>query len=121
MSHVDVLQDGVAAVTWEPVVGLVRLVDHVPSDSHPSYIGVGTVTRLSSRVAKLSGFAGEIKRRHMWLICQLLIRQGYEFAYIDRAAGHVMPWGEVIDGGDWSGFWRVDLAEMRGRRKGDNQ
>lgn len=119
MSHVDVIDDGTAAVTWEPMVGVVRMIDHVPHETHPSYQSIGHVTRMSESVAKLSGFSGHLSRRHMWLLCDLLRRQGYTAAYMQRAASHAMPWGREIPDGDWAGWWRVDLAEMRGRRRSD--
>lgn len=112
MHHLD---DGVAAITYEDRGGTLRALACIPAedDDMPKYIAVGEVTRLSADIAKLHAFAGEMSRRHMRLIARLLLDQGYRIAYIDRANGHIMPLATRITDGDWAGWWRLDLVELR--------
>ncbi len=116
------VDDGMCALTWESVVGVVRLLDSLPGPvpgTTPAYRTCGHALRLSSTIVKLYGFSGTLSRRQMWLICDLLRRQGYAIAYIERAAGHSIPWGECIESGDWAGTWRVNLDAIIGRRRTD--
>lgn len=112
MRHLD---DGVAAITYEDRGGTLRALAGIPAEDEelPKYIAVGEVTRLNADIAKLHAFAGEMSRRHMRLIARLLLDQGYRLAYIDRADGHVMPFATRITAGDWVGWWRLDLVELR--------
>lgn len=111
----QVLDDGRVAISYEPRGGTIRVLPGVPSDddSHPDYISVGQADHLHSSLVKLHGFRGDITRRHMRLIVRLLLEQGYRVAYIDRAAGRVMPMATRIDSGDWAGWWRLDLVAIR--------
>ena len=65
------------------------------------------------RNRQASCFLGDMSRRHMRLIVRLLLDQGYRIAYIDRADGHVIPFATRITSGDWAGWWRLDLVELR--------
>jgi hypothetical protein len=118
MSHEMMLHDGEVAVTWESIAGIVRVLDHVPVGPHPDYVAVGVVMRLSPDIVKLAGFSGRLNRQQMWLIARMLLGQGFKVAYVDRAAGRIMPNGEQITSGDWVGFWRVDLTQATERRRG---
>ncbi len=110
------LDDGRVAITYEDRGGTLRALQSIPDDAdkRPPYVAVGELTRLSDSVAKLHAFAGErLDRRHMRLIVRLLLEQGYRVVYVDRAGGHIMPFAEQIEDGDWEGWWRIDLARVR--------
>ena len=111
-----VLDDGRVAITFEPRGGTIRALPGLPSGEHPAYIAVGEVTHLADGIVKLHAFAGQLSRRHMRLIVQLLVEQEYRVAYVDRAAGRVMPMAEQIEQGDWKGWWRIDLISTIERR-----
>ena len=112
MRHLD---DGVAAITYEDRGGTLRALSEIPEDddSHPDFVAVGEITRLNGEIAKIHAFWGDMSRRHMRLIVRLLLDQGYRIAYIDRADGHVIPFATRITSGDWAGWWRLDLVELR--------
>ena len=103
------IDDGGVAITIESRGGTIRAIPGLIDGEHPPYIAVGEVTGLSGGIVKLHAFAGQLSRRHMRLILRLLLRQGYHTAYIDRAAGHVIPLATRIESGDWAGWWRLDL------------
>ncbi|MCB1890358.1 MAG: hypothetical protein KDH20_22320 [Rhodocyclaceae bacterium] len=107
------IDDGRVAISYEDRGGTIRAIDHVPGDDHPDYVAVCEVTRLSADIVKLHAASGAMSRRHMRLVVRLLLEQGYRLAYIDRAPGRVMPMAERIRGGDWDGWWRLDLAAVR--------
>ncbi len=108
------LDDGHVAISYEDRGGTIRAIDHIPDDDqHPPYVAVVEVTRLRDGIAKLHAAAGILSRRHLRLVVRLLLEQGYRIAYVDRAPGRVMPAAERLDGGDWDGWWRVDLVRAR--------
>lgn len=113
---IKVLDDGRVALTWQDTGGKVRLLDHVPNGDHAQYSGVGDITRVSDKIAKLHGFKadqGSFKLRHVKLLFRLLVDMGYDTLYIERLHGHAMPMAVPVEGGDFDGWWRLDLAEAR--------
>lgn len=113
---IQVLNDGKVALTWQDSGGKIRLLDHVPTSDHPAYFGVGDITRVSDRIAKLHGFKadpGAFRIRHVKLLFRLLTDMGYDILYIERIEGHVMPMAVPIVGGDFDGWWRMDLAHAK--------
>jgi hypothetical protein len=119
---IRVLDDGRVALTWQDSGGKVRLLDHVPQGDHAEYSGVGDITRVSDTVAKLHGFKadpGTFTLRHVKLLCQLLSSMGYDTLYIERLVGHAMPMAVPIEGGDFDGWWRLDLEHARSKLRLD--
>lgn len=112
------LDDGHVAISYEDRGGTIRALDHVPlSDNHPPYLAVCEITRISDDIAKLHAAVGALSRRHLRLIVRLLLEHGYRIAYVDRAAGHRIPAAEIVDSGDFEGWWWLDLVALRlGRR-----
>lgn len=111
--------NGCVAVTLEWGAATVRATLAVPgpADPRPPYRAVATVTRVSDRVCKLSALCGEVTRAHVWLLAQLLRAEGFRYLYAERSAAHVVPAAELIEAGDFAGFWRLDLETMQDRRK----
>jgi hypothetical protein len=105
-------EDGKVSLTWQNSGGKVRILDHVPSGETPPFVGVGDILRVSERIAKLHGFhveEGKFTVRHARLLCILLLEEGYDTLYVQRADGHVMPMAEAVEEGDFRGWWRLDL------------
>lgn len=111
------VNNGSVAVTLEWQTAIARAIDHVPAQERPPYCAVCHVTRLSDTIAKISGLVGSLSRGHMWLLAQLLREQGFKVLYAERTDAHIVPMAEHIDAGDWAGHWRLDLEQMRDRRR----
>jgi hypothetical protein len=88
------LQSGRAAITIEPLAGLIRILDGPPAedDGHPPFSAICTADRLSEDELVLRGFAGSgVTRAHLALIARWARSQGYRWIYADRTAGHALP------------------------------
>lgn len=112
--------DGRAAIGVEADSGLIRVLAGVPSDDdpRPPYLTVGSWSRISDDIIKFHGFAGTgMTARHIRLIFRWAIEQGFRLAYLDRLQGHSFPTAEKIEGGDFDGWFRVDLITTRLLRK----
>lgn len=109
--------NGTIAVTLDNDHTTVRLVDHVPRDESPPFVGIGQITRLNQHVVFLHGFCGKVSAPHFWLVLNALHQEGFTVAYIVRRDGHAMPCAELIEEGDFAGMWRLPLEAVRDRRK----
>lgn len=107
------IDDGRVAVTYEDRGGTFRALDHVPDTLRAPFVAACEVTRLSADVAKLHAAAGVLSRPHLRLIVRHLLELGYRVAYMDRLEGHTVPLAKQIVGGDFDGWWRLDLAAVR--------
>lgn len=47
---------------------------------------------------------------HQALVVALMEWLGYEVCYVERAVGHRIALAEQIIGGDFDGWWRMDIA-----------
>lgn len=113
-------EDGHVGVTWQNAGGKIRILDHVPTGDTPAFVGVGDILRVSDRIAKLHGFHvvdGKFSVRHARLLCRLLLDEGYDTLFVQRAEGHVMPMATEVDSGDFAGWWRLDLANAAKKLK----
>lgn len=109
-------EDGRAAIGVEADSGLIRVLAAVPSedDPRPPYVTVGSWLRMSDQIVKFFGFSGTgMTARHIRLIFRWALAQGYRVAYLDRLQGHGFPTAEKIVGGDFDGWFRVDLITTR--------
>lgn len=91
---IERLADGQAAITIEPLAGLIRVLCGVPAegDEHPPYSAICTAERLTADELVLRGFAGSgVTRSHLALIARWAAEQGYRWIYADRAAGRALP------------------------------
>jgi hypothetical protein len=111
------VHNGTVAVTLEYERATVRAINHVPEANRPPYVGIGQITRLPGGVALLSGFCGAIGHAHCWLMLMLLLEDGFKVVIMERGDGHIAPFGEQITTGDFAGLWRIDLSQVRERRK----
>lgn len=113
--------DGDIGVSIELLVGAVRLLKTPGAPGEMTdYVGSGMLERVSSRVAKLLGFSGVMGIRHQALLASALLAQGYKVLYVERAAGGIIAFGEVIYDGDFAGHIRVDLERVRDKRLSRN-
>lgn len=113
-------EDGHVSVTWQNAGGKIRVLDHVPTGETPPFVGVGDILRVSDRIAKLHGFhveEGKFTVRHARLLCILLLEEGYDTLYVQRADGHVMPMASPVEEGDFAGWWRLDLTHAAQKLK----
>lgn len=108
--------DGRVAISVTGQSGTIRVLCSIPQegDAKPSYSTHGEWIRMSADVVQLFGFSGQgLTARHGRLICRWALEQGYRWAYIERQEGRVMPFSERIVGGDFDGWWRLDLLAAR--------
>lgn len=116
MSARNFLSDGRVAVTYEAISGIFRAHDHVPEKDRAPFVVSGYVTNMAPGLCKLSGFSkpdkvGAFEPAHMWLITKMLYAQGYRVIYIEREEGRRMVGATRITGGDFGGWWRVDIED----------
>lgn len=112
----EIFDDGHAAIGVEADGGIFRILACVPSDDdpRPPYVTVGSWSRISDDIIKFFAFAGTgMNVRHIRLILRWALNQGYRLAYLDRLPGHGFPTAEVIQDGDFKGWWRLDLVSTR--------
>ena len=75
---------------------------------------VGSWARISDSIIKFFAFSGTgLNVRHIRLILRWAVNQGFRIAYLDRLPGHGVPTAEVIQDGDFQGWWRLDLIRTR--------
>ena len=98
-------------ISYEGRGGTIRGLVQGSTGDHPTYSWSGELTRLTNRVCKLSGFSGHgMSVAHQALVVALMEWLGYEVCYVERAVGHRIALAEQIIGGDFDGWWRMDIA-----------
>ena len=98
-------------ISYEGRGGTIRGLVQGSTGDHPAYSWSGELTRITNRVCKLSGFSGHgMSVAHQFLVVALMERLGYEVCYVERAVGHRIALAEQIIGGDFDGWWRMDIA-----------
>lgn len=84
------------------------------SEMHP-YDGCAQITYMPPRAAMVTGMQGKWSRQDMLALMRHVHSRGIGWLLADRAPGHGMPWGEVIEtAGPGLGLWRIDLIEKFG-------
>ena len=104
--------DGKVGISFESLLGVVRLLTAPAHDGLPDYTASGVIVHMSEKVCKLVGFSGRMSIRHQALLGRSLYELGYRVLYVERAEGGTVVFGEPITEGDFVGWTRVKLEEV---------
>ena len=82
----------------------------------PPYDAVCDVARWTEGICEIRGFKGVVTRGHIQCLIQALLERGYRAAYIERPDGQGLDVvGQRIKGGDFDGWYRLDLKGVAKR------
>jgi len=111
--------DGKIGLSLEPMIGVLRLLLEPATEGKPAFVASGVLVRMSDSVCKLVGFNGAMSIRHQALLAKSLGSMGYTVAYVERADGGTIAFGEPVTEGDFKGCVRLDLdaANQRGEQR----
>lgn len=103
-----------ARLSVEEGIGIVRFLKN-PSGDDMSFEAVCVFVPLSDKVVKISAMIGKMTRARLRLLYEVLLDKGWSVVYASRLQGRTLPLGEMMEDGDFAGWWRMDL------KKGDAQ
>jgi len=100
-------EDG-ARLSVENGIGIIRFLKNAESDDM-DFEAICIFTPLSDKVVKISGMLGRMTRARLRLLFKVLLYKGWSVVYAHRLQGRRLPMGEMMEDGDFAGWWRVDL------------
>lgn len=101
-----------ARLSVEEGIGIVRFLKN-PSGDDISFEAVCVFVPLSDKVVKINAMIGKMTRARLNLLCEVLLAKGWSVMYAYRLQGRVLPLGEMMEEGDFAGWWRVDLKAVQ--------
>lgn len=105
--------DGRVSLRYEEALAKCRFYDTADDRGKPPYAAVCDVARWTSTICELRGFKGQVSRGHVRLLTTVLLDRGYRVAYLERPDGQGLDHvADRIDGGDFDGWYRLDLARL---------
>ena len=87
-----------------------RAIDGRPEDRQP-YRALGVVS-VYGQVAVMSGLLGRVRPAEVRAFYIDLRLKGCRWLLAERAGGRRLPYGVLLEGGPFSGWWQVDLAQF---------
>lgn len=109
-----------ARLSVEEGIGIVRFLKN-PSGDDMSFEAVCVFVPLSDKVVKINAMIGKMTRARLNLLCEVLLAKGWSVMYAYRLQGRVLPLGEMMEDGDFAGWWRVDLKTVQEDGRYDNE
>lgn len=102
-------------IEWDHAV--LKATDEAPFTHKPRTSAVCDVLRVGPAVMRLRCLAGGLTRTQMWQTAQALKLAGARVLYAACSEFPPLPGAEVIATGEWAEHWRVDLDQLRDRRR----
>lgn len=102
-------EDG-AKLSVENGIGIIRFLKNAESNDM-DFEAICVFTPLSDKVVKISGMLGKMTRARLRLLFKVLLYKGWSVVYAHRLQGRRLPMGKVMEGGDFAGWWRIDLTK----------
>ena len=99
-----------ARLSVEEGIGIVRFLKN-PSGDDMSFEAVCVFVPLSDKVVKINAMIGKMTRARLNLLCEVLLVKGWSVIYAYRLQWRVLPLGEMMEDGDFAGWWRIDLKK----------
>lgn len=82
----------------------------------PPYHAVCSIARWASHICEIRGFKGKVSKNHVRCLVQALLERGFSLAYLERPDGQGLDLiAERIVGGDFDGWYRMDIAALARR------
>ena len=99
-----------ARLSVEEGIGIVRFLKN-PSGDDMSFEAVCVFVPLSDKVVKINAMIGRMTRARLRLLYEVLLDKGWSVVYAARLQGRNLPFGEVMEEGDFAGWIRIDLKK----------
>ena len=98
-----------ARLSVEEGIGIVRFLKN-PSGDDLEFEAVCIFVPLSEKVVKISAMIGKMTRARLRLLYEVLLDKGWSAVYAYRLPGRNLPFGKLMEDGDFAGWIRIDLT-----------